>query len=275
MTTTDVISTDLASTLRRLKLSPIAATLPERLSLARQQKMPHQDFLLLVLQDEATRRDGLTTTRRAQRANLDSSMIFEAWDETAKVTYDKQVLNELVSLRFVEARNHVAICGSSGVGKTFMASALGNAACRRGYTVHFTRHDKLLKALKHARLDNTYEAELCKLLAVDLLIVDDFALDLMDSVESRDTYEILLERHRAGSMIVTSNRDPDEWLSVFADPARAQAAVDRFTNNAFDLVMEGESYRKRQKPQVAGTEKVSAEVAPSKRGRGRRKAGRR
>jgi DNA replication protein DnaC len=276
MTTTDVISTDLASTLRRLKLSPIAATLPERLSLARQQKMPHQDFLLLVLQDEATRRDGLSTSRRAQRANLDSSMIFEAWDETAKVTFDKQVLNELVSLRFVEGRNHVAICGPSGVGKTFMASALGNAACRRGYTVFFTRHDKLLKALKHARLDNTYDAELCKLLAVDLLIVDDFALDLMDSVESRDTYEILLERHRAGSMVVTSNRDPDEWLSVFADPARAQAAVDRFTNNAFDLVMEGESYRKRQKPQVAGKEKAeAAQSSPSPRRRARRKAGRR
>lgn len=272
MTTTDVISTDLASTLRRLKLSPIAATLPERLALARQQKMPHQDFLLLILQDEATRREGLSTRRRAQRANLDAAMIFEAWDETAKVIYDKQVLNELVSLRFVEARNHVAICGPSGVGKTFMANALGNAACRRGCVVHFTRHDKLLKALKHARLDNTYEAELCKLLAVDLLIVDDFALDLMDSVESRDTYEILLERHRAGSMIVTSNRGPDEWLSVFADPARAQAAVDRFTNNAFDLVMEGESYRTRQKPQVVSKEEASKSVISPVRRR-RRKAG--
>lgn len=275
MTTTDVISTDLASTLRRLKLSPIAATLPERLALARQQKMPHQDFLLLILQDEAARRDGLATSRRAQRANLDSSMIFEAWDETSKVTYDKQILNELVSLRFVDARNHVALYGPSGVGKTFMASALGHAACRRGYSVFFARHDKLLKSLKHARLDNSYEVELCKLLAVDLLIVDDFALDSLDSVESRDTYEILLERHRAGSMIVTSNRGPDEWLSVFADPARAQAAVDRFTNNAFDLVIDGESYRKRQKPQVAGKVEVEAEVTQAARHVRRRKAGRR
>jgi DNA replication protein DnaC len=271
MTTTDVISPDLQATLRRLKLSPIRATLPERLALARQQKMPHQDFLLLILQDEATRREGMATSRRAQRANLDPSMIFEAWDESAKVTYDKQVLNELASLRFVDARNHAAIYGASGVGKTFMASALGHAACRRGYSVLFTRHDKLVKSLKHARLDNTYEAELCKLLAVDLLIVDDFALDAMDAVESRDTYEILVERHRAGSMIVTSNREPDEWLSVFVDPARAQAAVDRFTNNSYDLVMGGESYRKRQKPQVGG-DKV--ETAPPPRRRARRKRGR-
>ena len=73
---------------------------------------------MLILQDEAARRDGMATSRRAQRANLDSSMIFEEWDATAKVTYDKQVLNELVSLRFVEARNHAAIYGPSGVGKT-------------------------------------------------------------------------------------------------------------------------------------------------------------
>lgn len=73
----------------------------------------------------------------------------------------------------------------------------------------------------------------------------------MDSIESRDAYDVLTERHRAGSIIVTSNRGPDEWLATFADPIRAQAAIDRFTSNAFDLVIEGESYRKRLTPQLA------------------------
>jgi DNA replication protein DnaC len=272
VTTTDVISRDLTSTMRRLKLSPIAATLPERLTLARQQKMPHQDFLLLILQDEVTRRDAMATSRRAQRANLDPSMILEAWDATAKVTYDRQVFNELAALRFVEGRKHAAIYGPSGVGKTFLASALGHAACRRGYSVLLVRHDKLLKSLKHARLDNTYDAELCRLLSVDLLIVDDFALDAMDAVESKDTYEILVERHRAGSMIVTSNRGPDEWLATFSDPARAQAAVDRFTGNSYDLVMDGESYRQRQKPRLEGKAQASeATSAPSHVRRPRRR----
>ena len=248
--TTETISPDLKAVLRRLRLSAILATLPERLALARTQEMPHQDLLLLVLSDEVTRRDGQATTLRAENAHLEPSMRLEAWDTTAKVTFDRTVLNELASLRFLEAHAHALIVGPVGVGKTFLAHALGHAACRRGYSVLALRADRMLKGLKHARLDNSYEAELRKLIAVDLLIVDDFGLDAMDAIESRDTYEVFTERHRAGSMIVTSNRGPDEWLPTFADPIRAQAAVDRFTGNAYDLVIEGESYRPRQKPQV-------------------------
>lgn len=250
MTPTDPLSPDLRSVLRRLKLSRMTDTLPERLVLARGQKMPHQDFLLLVLADEAARRDSQSTTLRAQRARLDPAMQFEAWDATAKVTFDRVLFNELVSLRFLEARAHVTLVGPVGVGKTFIAHALGHVACRHRHSVLALRADQMLKTLKHARLDNSYEAELRKLIAVDLLIVDDFGLDAMDAMESRDAYDIFTERHRAGSMIVTSNRGPDEWLATFSDPVRAQSAIDRFTSNSYDLVMDGESYRRRLKPKV-------------------------
>jgi hypothetical protein len=98
----------------------------------------------------------------------------------------------------------------------------------------------MLKTLKHARLDHTYDAELRKLIAVDLLILDDFAIDVLDPTESRDLYDPLLERYRTGSIVVTSNRGHDEWLATFADPLRAQIAIDRFTSNAYDLI-DGES----------------------------------
>jgi len=245
---TDAICPDLKTVLRRLKLSRMLDTLPERLVVARQQKMPHQDWLLLVLSDEASRRDSLAVSLRVERARLDPALRLEAWDTTAKVTFDRTLLNELTSLRFLDSHAHVAIVGPVGVGKTFLAHALGHIACRRGASVLARRTDQLLKTLKHARLDHTYEAELRKLLAVDLLVLDDFALDVLDATESRDLYEILTERHRAGSIIATSNRGPDEWLATFADPVRAQSAIDRFTSNAYDLVIEGESYRRRLKP---------------------------
>src|SRR6266852_6749130 len=251
--TTDVISPDLKATLRRLKLSRILDTLPDRLVLARQQKMPHQD--LLVLSDEVARRESLAVTLRVQNAHLDPTMHLDAWDPTAKVTFDRALLNELTSLRFLDGHAHVAMVGPVGVGKTFLAHALGHIACRRGAHVLALRTDQMLKTLKHARLDNSYEAELRKVVAVDLLLLDDFAIDVLDSTESRDLYEILLERYRTGSIIVTSNRGPDEWLATFADPIRAQSAIDRFTSNAYDLVIDGESYRPRLKPRVTSDAK--------------------
>ena len=107
----------------------------------------------------------------------------------------------------------------------------------------------MLKTLKHAR-STTATTSNCGHLAVDLLILDDFAIDVLDPTESRDLYDLLLERYRTGSLVVTSNRGPDEWLATFADPLRAQSAIDRFTSNAYDLVIDGESYRPRLKPKL-------------------------
>lgn len=258
---TDLIATELQQQMRRLKLGRLLDTLPERLVLARQQKMPHQDFLLLVLSDEVQRRDGAATEMRATKAGLDPEMRLERWDDTSKVLYDRTLVNELASLRFVETHHHVAVVGPVGVGKTFLGHALGHIACRRRFSVLAVEHDKMLKTLRHARLDNSHEVELRKLVSVDLLIIDDFCPDPLDATESRDTFEVLTERHRAGSIIVTSNRAPDEWLATFADPVRAQAAIDRFHNNAYDLVIEGESYRKRLKPKLTGKHEP-ADAAP-------------
>ena len=248
--TPDPISADLKTVLRRLKLSRLLDTLPERLTLARQQPLPPQDFLLLVLADEVTRRDGLAATLRAQRAGLDPTAQLEHWDPTAKVTFDRTLLSELATLRFLESHHHVTIVGPVGVGKTFLAHALGHVACRRGHSVLAVRTDHFLKTLKHARLTQSHEAELRKYIAADLLLLDDFGLDAMDAQESRDAYELFLERHRTASMVVTSARGPDEWLATFADPVRAQSAIDRFTHSAYDLVIDGESYRARLKPTV-------------------------
>ena len=226
-------------------------TLPERITLARQKKIPYEAFLELVLTDEMERRQRLSAQNRSKRASLDPQMVQENWDETAKVTFDRRLFAELSTLRFLQDHHHVLILGPVGVGKTFLASSLGHIACRRGYSVLMMRAEKMLKGLKAARLDQIHDAEMRQLIRTDLLIVDDLGLDQLDSEGSRDLYEIIVERHRRGSMLVTSNREPQEWLATMTDPLRAQSAIDRLQNAAYELVVEGESYRKRQKPKLA------------------------
>ena len=137
-------------------------------------------------------------------------MRLERWDATANVTYDQAVLDELASLRFVDAGQNALIIGPVGVGKTFLAVALGHTAIRRGRSVHFERADQLFKRLRIARLDNTLDAELRKLLRVDLLIIDDYALTASDAAATSDFYDLIVERHRRASTVITSNRDPSK-----------------------------------------------------------------
>ena len=242
------IDPDLAATLRRLKLGQVLNTLPERLALAKTNNLSHAEFLQIVLADEISRRDSTSATLRAKAAGLDPAMTFDRWDPTAAVTYDRKLVDELASLRFIENSNNVIIMGPVGVGKTFIATALGHAAIRRRHSTHFERADRLLKRLRVARLDNSHDTEIRKLLRVEVLILDDFALATLDAQDTATIYEIIVERHRRATTIITSNREPNEWISLMTDPLLAQSAIDRLHSAAHDLIIEGDTYRTRQRP---------------------------
>jgi DNA replication protein DnaC len=260
------VSPELKALLRRLRLGQTLDTLPERLALARQHQLGHAEFLEQLLSDEVTRRDRSSAAVRARAAHLDTTMVLEAWDDTAEVNYDRAVWTELVSLRFVTDARNALILGPVGVGKTFLATALGHIACRRRVPVHFERAEKLHKRLKATRLDGTYEAEMRKLMRVDMLVIDDLALQSLDAAETADFYELVVERHHSAATVITSNRDPSEWLAKMADPLLAQSAVDRLQSAAYELVIEGESYRRREKPKVK-TEPPPDGPAPPRRRR--------
>jgi DNA replication protein DnaC len=242
------VSVELKQILRHLKLGKMLDTLPERLTLAKQNKLDHAAFLELVLADEIDRRDRTGAAQRARAAGLDRAMTLESWQDHDAITYDHHVLDELATLRFVEQHQCAFILGPVGVGKTHLAHALGHVACRRRQRVHAERADRLFKRLKASRLDNSHEHEMRRLMAVDLLIIDDFALHPLDPLATGDFYEIAVERHLTGATLLTSNREPPEWLAQLADPLLAQSAIDRLQSSAYELVIEGESYRRRQKP---------------------------
>lgn len=246
----DPLSSELKQTLRALKLGKMLDTLPERLVLAKQQHLGHADFLQLILSEEVTRREAGSAALRARAAGLDPGMRIDTWDAVANVTYDRQLWGELASLRFLDGCNGALIMGPVGTGKTHLATALGHIAVRRRYTTLMARADKLFKRLKAARLDNTIEAEMRRLAHVELLIIDDFALKGLDQTETADFYELVIERHRKAATVLTSNREPSEWLAMMADPLLAQSAVDRLISAAHVLVIEGESYRSRQRPSI-------------------------
>ncbi len=215
---------------------------------AKKAKLNELEFLELALQDEVDRRDQKNLSSRIARAGFEEEHTFEGFDWDAPVTFDRDLVKDLLGLGFLERREDVIFLGPVGVGKTFLAGALGHAACRAGHPVLFLRADRMFQELHQSRADHSTEKLLRRLLAPDLLIIDDFALRRLSPEQSNDLYQVILERHRRASTIVTSNRTIDEWIALFDDPILAQSALDRLAHNAYQVVMEGDSYRKRQRP---------------------------
>lgn len=242
------ITNELKQTLKCLRLSGLLSTLPERVAYAKGTKLSYTEFLELLLGDEIQRRQDTTVERRLKSAAVDIDQTFERFDWDAAITVDREKLRDLLSLEFIGRKENILICGPVGVGKTFIANALAHSACRRGHKVLMLRASTMFKRLLQSRADNSYERELIKLIGPDLLIIDDFGLQSLTGDQSGDFYEVVVERYGKASTVITSNRDLQEWMALFDDQIMANSALDRLAHNAHQLIIEGESYRRKKAP---------------------------
>ena len=239
---------DLGPLLRRLKLGQILPTLPERVALARRDRIDYLDFLEIILSDEALRRDSKRLSTRLAKAGFEQLCALEDFDWSAEIILDRRLVDAVFSLEFIRRSEHVIFVGPVGVGKSFLAQALGYAAVKAGHSARFARADRYFREMAQARLDGTVTRTFRSYVAPDLLILDDLGLRRFTDQQSLDLYELVIARHRTASFAITSNRSVEEWLGLFSDPLQANSALDRLANSAYQVVIEGESYRRRLSP---------------------------
>ena len=161
---------------------------------------------------------------------------------------DRALFTRLMAGDWVKAHQNVLICGPTGVGKTFLACALANQACRQGHSVLYVRLPRLLPALALGRHDGSYAKTLAQMARTDVLVIDDWGLAPLTDEGRRDLLEIVDDRHGCRSTIITSQLPVPHWHAAIGDPTLADAILDRLVHQAHCLNLDGESLRKKGKP---------------------------
>lgn len=234
---------DLVPVLKRLRLSGMLDTLELRTRQAVDDSLNYDEFLYRILQDEVERREAKQLHKRLKRAGFEQSKTLEGFDFQFNPKIAKAPIIDLATCRFVAQRENVLLIGPAGVGKSHIAQSLGHRACRAGYSTLYQPAHELLSGLRAARADQSWDRQMKRLCTVDLLIVDDLGLRPLAADEPVDLYELIRRRYERGSLMITSNRDVEEWYPLFGDALLASAALDRLLHHAHRLTMEGDSYR--------------------------------
>ena len=235
---------DLAPMLKQLRLSGILDSLESRNKQAIDSKLAYTDFLSLLISDEVARRDQKKFDFRLRRAAFRSNKTLDQFDFDFNPNINRALIHDLMTGRFIHEKVALLIAGPCGTGKSHLAQAIGHAAIKLNYDVLFTTAAQLLSSLYSARAHDNFERKFKMLCQMDLLIIDDFGLKPLRSPADEDFHDLIAERYERHATIVTSNLDFAEWGEAFPNKLLGAATLDRLKHGAYQLVLDGESYRK-------------------------------
>jgi DNA replication protein DnaC len=250
--------------LKRLRLSGILDSLEVRTQQAIAEQWSYSEFLTRLVQDEVERRAHKQLDRRLRRSQVNSTKTLETFDFTFNRSINRQQVFDLATCAFVRQRRNVLIVGQTGVGKTHLAHALAHEAARQGFDILCTTAHRMLAHIHAGRADGTADKRLQTYLRPQVLVVDDFGLKPLPTPSgAADFYDVINERYEHASMVLTSNRAPDEWHELFGDPLLASAGLDRLAHGATVVTITGRSYRLATPATTAGGPAAPSSAPPT------------
>src|SRR5471030_258023 len=203
-----------------------------------------EDRLCELLEYERVARDQRRLEGRLRKAGIRQSGRLEELEGATARGIDRQSLDFLSRGTWLKDKRNALLTGPCGAGKTFIASALTHRACDLGFNARYCRLPRLLQELQVARADGTYTNRLLSLEKVDLLVLDDWGIAPLEPTAKRDLLEILDDRYLKKSTLIAAQLPPENWHAWIADPALADAILDRLIHNAYRLELKGDSQRK-------------------------------
>lgn len=232
--------------LTQLRLSAMAGSLKNRLGSPDHQDLSHEEFVGLIVDDEWIHRENKKFQRRLENARFKIQALIPQIDHQIKRGLNKSLLLELAGLKWIINRQNIILTGPTGVGKSFIAQALGHQACTQGYTVHFLRLSKMLNQIYLARADGSYPKLLAKLAKFDVMILDDWGVSPLKEQESQDLLEVIEDRSEIKSTVITTQLPIKHWHEFIGNQTIADALCDRLIHNAYKIDLTGESIRKQK-----------------------------
>lgn len=233
--------------LRELKFWGMLKAFEEQLQSSSAKKMSFEDRLGLLVDEELMDRENRRLKSRLRQAHLKQSACIEDIDFKHSRNLDKKLIMDLAKGKWIKDHHNILITGLTGVGKTYIACALGHRACIKGYRAIYLRIPRLLSDLSVARGDGRYEKLMKSFSKVDLLILDDWGLSKLNCQERRDFLEIMEDRYDLKSTILTSQIPVNKWHDLIGDSTIADAILDRLIHNSYRLDLKGDSLRKNKK----------------------------